>query len=108
LATGADERYGYHLVNLLGSLRANSDVFDRVVAFDLGLTPHQRLLLDDVPGIEVRTVPPFVAHWSQGFTWKPWIWSNLDAGELVFWLDAGDTLLRSLRPALAQIRERGY
>lgn len=107
-ASGADERYGWHLVNLLGSLRANSDVFDRVVAFDLGLSPRQRELLEDVRGVEVRTVPPFVPHWSQGFTWKPWIWTHLDAGELVFWLDAGDTLLRSLAPALDQIRERGY
>jgi hypothetical protein len=107
-ATGADERYGWHLVNLLGSLRANSDVFDRVVAFDLGLSMQQRELLDDVRGIDIRTVPPFVPHWSQGFAWKPWIWTHLDAGEFVFWLDAGDTLLRSLAPALDQIRYRGY
>jgi hypothetical protein len=107
-ATGADARYGYHLLNLLGSLKANSDVFDRVVAYDLGLTPHQRGLLDAVEGVEVRTVPAFAEHWASGFSWKPWVWTHLDAGELVFWLDAGDTLLRSLGPALDQIRERGY
>jgi hypothetical protein len=107
-ASGADERYGYHLVNLLGSLQVNSDVFDRIVAFDLGLSREQRALLDDVRGVEVRTVPAFAAHWSQGFAWKPWIWTHLDAGEDVFWLDAGSTLLRSLEPALQQIRKRGY
>jgi hypothetical protein len=107
-ATGADERYGYHLLNLLGSLKANSDVFDRVVAYDLGLTQHQRGLLDAVEGVEVRTVPAFTQNWARGFTWKPWIWTHLDAGEVVFWLDAGDTILRSLGPALDQIRERGY
>jgi hypothetical protein len=107
-ASGADARYGYHLLNLLGSVAANSDVFDRVVAFDLGLTPHQRELLDAVRDVEVREVPPFTPHWSQGFSWKPWIWTHLDAGEHVFWLDAGDTVLRSLEPALAQIRARGY
>jgi hypothetical protein len=106
-ATGADEAYGYHLLNLLGSLKANSDVFDRVVAFDVGLTRHQRHLLDMVPGVEVRTVPPFVEHWRQGFTWKTWVWLNLDA-EHVFWLDAGATLLSSLAPVLDQIREYGY
>jgi hypothetical protein len=106
-ATGADAAYGYHLLNLLGSLKTNSDVFDRVVAFDLGLTPHQRRLLDSVRGVEVATVPAFVPHWSQGFTWKPWVWTHLEA-DVLWWLDAGATLLRSLEPALGQIRERGY
>ena len=107
-ATGADERYGYHLVNLLGSLQAKSDVFDRVVAYDLGLDSQQRALLERIPRVEVRTVPPFVEHWRQAFTWKPWIWTHLDAGETVFWLDAGATLVRSLSPAIAAIAERGY
>ena len=106
--TGADERYGYHLLNLLGSLRANSDVFDRIVAYDLGLSPHQRGLLDKVRALEIREIEPFAPHSSQGFAWKPWIWTHIDAGELVFWLDAGATILRSLESALAQIRERGY
>jgi hypothetical protein len=107
-ATGADERYGYHLLNLLGSLKANSDVFDRIVAYDLGLSAHHRELLHAVRTVEVRQVPPFAPHWSQAFTWKPWIWTHLDAGEIVFWLDAGATILRSLAPALEQVRERGY
>src|SRR5437763_13737630 len=98
--TGADQHYGYHLLNLLGSLKANSDVFDRVVAFDLGLSPHQRGLLDAVRGVDVQRVPPFVAHWNQGFTWKPWIWTHVDSGELCVWVDAGATILRSLEPVL--------
>src|SRR5207237_658981 len=108
LATGANERYGYHLLNLLGSLKANSDVFERIIAYDLGLDDNQRRLLTAVRGVEVREAPRFVAHWSQGFIWKPWIWTHLDAGEIVFWLDAGATVLRSLAPALDQIRQRGY
>lgn len=107
-ATGADERYGFQLLNLLGSLYANSDVFDRVIAYDLGLDVRQRELLERVPRVEVRTVPPFVEHWRQAFTWKPWIWTHLDAGETVFWLDAGATLVRSLSPAIEAIEERGY
>jgi hypothetical protein len=107
-ATGANERYGYHLLNLLGSLKANSDVFDRVVAYDLGLSAHQRVLLEAVRGVEVREVPAFAPHWSQGFTWKPWIWTHLDAGEIVLWLDAGATVMRSLEPTLEQTRRRGY
>lgn len=105
-ATGADASYGYHLLNLLGSVRKNSDVFERIVAFDLGLTPHQRSLLAAVPGVDVVVVPPFVPHWARGFTWKPWAWTNA-AGESIFWLDAGATVLRSLEPALEQVQERG-
>jgi len=52
-------------------------------------------------------VPPFSPHWNLGFTWKPWIFTHLEA-DTVFYLDAGATLLRSLGPALEQIRERGY
>jgi hypothetical protein len=107
LATGADARYGYQLVNLIGSVRANSDVVDRVVAFDLGLEAGQRALLEDLPGVEIEAVPAFVPHWKQGRTWKTWIWTHVDAGRL-FWLDAGTTVLRSLQPALRQVDERGY
>ena len=107
LASAADESYGYHLLNLIGSVKANSDVFDAIVVYDLGLSPHQRRLVAAVPGVELRAVPPFSPHWAQCFTWKPWIWTQIDADE-VFYLDAGTTVLRSLAPALDQIRSRGY
>ncbi|HEY8028040.1 MAG TPA: hypothetical protein VIE38_00880 [Gaiellaceae bacterium] len=106
-ASAADARYGYHLVNLLASVRRNSDVFDRIVVHDLGLTPHQRSLVELLPGVELRDVPHFAPHWSQGFTWKPWIWTHLEA-DAVFYLDAGATVLRSLEPALRQVTELGY
>lgn len=106
-ASAADARYGYHLVNLVGSLKANSDVFDRVVVHDLGLSSHQRALVDLLEGVEVRDVPPFAPHWRQGFAWKPWIWTHLDA-DRVFYLDAGATVLRSLAPAMEQVAEHGY
>jgi hypothetical protein len=107
LASAADERYGYHLLNLIGSVKANSDLFDRIVVYDLGLSARQRRLVHGIRDIEVRTVPPFVPHWAQCFTWKPWVWTHLEALELV-WLDAGITVLRSLAEPLEQIRERGY
>lgn len=107
LATGADARYGYQLVNLLGSVRAKSDDFDEIIAFDLGLERAQRLLLEDTPGVTIAEVPPFVPHWRQGRTWKTWIWTHVEADRL-FWLDAGTTVLRSLAPALDAVDERGY
>ena len=107
LATAADARYGLQLVNLLGSVRANSDIFDEIVVFDLGLDGLQRRLLEDVPRTSIGTVPPFVPHWRQGRTWKTWIWTHVDA-ERLFWLDAGTTVLRSLDSALRQVDELGY
>jgi hypothetical protein len=107
VASAADARYGYQLVNLVGSVRARSDVFDAIVVFDLGLEPAQRRLLEDVAGVEIRTVPAFVPHWREGRTWKTWIWTHLGA-DLLFWLDAGTTVLRSLRPALAAADANGY
>jgi len=107
LATAADASYGYHALNLIGSVKRNSDAFDRIEVFDLGLTAHQRSLLDAVPGVIVRPVPPFSPHWAQCFTWKPWAWMQVDA-DRVFWLDAGASVLRSLGPALEQIGELGY
>jgi hypothetical protein len=108
LASGADERYGNWLLNMLGSVQANSDgLFDQVVVYDLGLNPFQGRLVRGIRGVEVRTVPPFVAHWRQGFTWKPWIWTHLEA-DILLWLDAGLTVLRRLDPIVEAIRRDGY
>src|SRR5581483_4425144 len=108
-ATGADEGYGWQLLNLIGSLHANSPgVFDRVLAYDLGLAREQRELLDAVRGVEVREMPPFVEHWRRGFTWKPWIWRNVGAaGDRVLWVDAGATILRPLAPVVDEIGAAG-
>ena len=52
-------------------------------------------------------MPAFAPHWAQGFTWKPWIWTHIDA-DRVFWLDAGATVLRSFRGVRDRIEEDGY
>src|SRR5437588_5805497 len=103
LASAANRRYGNHLLNLLGSVKVNSDIFERIVVYDLGLSPLQLRLVRGVRGVEVREVPPFVPHWAPCFTWKPWIWTHTEADELL-WLDAGVTVLRSLADPVAQIR----
>jgi hypothetical protein len=105
--SGADERYGLHLLNLVGSVKANSDIFDGIVVYDLGLSARQSRLIRSIRGVEVRTVPAFVPHWAQGRTWKTWIWTHLEADRM-FWLDAGATVLRSLAGPLEQVDELGY
>jgi hypothetical protein len=107
LASAASERYGWWLLNMVGSVHANSPLFDRIVFFDLGLSRAQRRFVRAIRGAELREVPPFVPHWREGRTWKPWIWTRVEADCLV-WLDAGLTVLRPLDEALAQIEERGY
>jgi hypothetical protein len=107
LATAADARYGAWLLNMLGSVQRRSPLFDRIVAYDLGLTRFQRRLLEGVEGVEVRSVPPSVPHWRQGYTWKAWAFRHVE-GDAIVWLDAGATVLRPLTEPLAQIRERGY
>lgn len=107
VASAADARYGDWLLNLFASVRRRSDIFDRLVAYDLGLTRFQRRLLEGMRGVEVRSVPAFAPHWRQGRTWKTWIWTNVDADTIV-WLDAGVTVLRPLTDFLDQAADRGY
>jgi len=107
LVSAADARYGDWLINLVGSVQRRSNIFDRILVYDLGLTAFQRRLLEGALGVETRNVPPFVPYWREAFTWKPWIWTNVDA-DAVVWLDAGLTVLRPLSAFVAGIAERGY
>jgi len=107
LASAADARYGKWLINLVGSVQRRSDIFDRIAVYDLGLTSFQRRLLEGARGVDVYDVPAFVPHWRDAFTWKPWIWTNVDA-DAVVWLDAGLTALRPLSAFVTGIAERGY
>lgn len=108
LSTAADARYGFHLLSMIGSVQRNSPgCFDEIVVYDLGLTAQQRRLAASIEGVDVRNMPRFAPHWAQGFTWKPWIWTHIDA-DRIFHLDAGAMVLRSVAPVLAQIDEIGY
>lgn len=107
LASAANERYGFHLLNMIGSVERNSDRFERIVVYDLGLTDAQRTLAHALRRVEVKTVLPFCPHWSKCFSWKPWIWTHLDAEQLL-WLDAGVTVLRPLDEMLAAIGRDGH
>jgi hypothetical protein len=107
IASAADARYGYWLLNLIGSIQTNSAGAARIVVYDIGLTRDQRRLLDAIRNIEIRTVPPFVDHWAAGRGWKLWIWANLEASE-VLWLDAGVTVLRDLAHVFDLIEADGY
>jgi hypothetical protein len=107
LASAANARYGYHLLNMLGSVERNSAVFDRIVVYDLGLDDTQRRLVGGLRNVELRTVPAFAPHWAKCFSWKPWIWTHLEV-DSIFYLDAGATILRPLHDVVAAIDNDGY
>jgi hypothetical protein len=107
LASAADARYGNWLINLVGSVQRRSNIFGRIAVYDLGLTAFQRRLLEGARGVDVHDVPPFVPHWREAFTWKPWIWTHVEADEVV-WLDAGLSVLRPLTAFVDGIEQRGY
>ena len=58
LASAANERYGYHLLSMLGSVQRNSDVFERIVVYDLGLNREQRRLLEERGARSCDRSPP--------------------------------------------------
>jgi hypothetical protein len=108
LASAANERYGFHLLSMVGSVQTNSPgCFERIVLYDLGLSARQRQLASSIDGVELRPMPHFAPHWAQGFTWKPWIWTHLEA-DAIFYLDAGAMVLRSLSGVIEQVAAQGY
>jgi hypothetical protein len=108
LASAANARYGFHLLSMIGSVQTNSPgSFERIVVYDLGLNAQQLRLASSIEDVDVRPMPHFAPHWSQGFTWKPWIWTHVEA-EAIFYLDAGAMVLRSLSAVIEQIAELGY
>jgi hypothetical protein len=108
LASAANARYGFHLLSMVGSVQTNSPgCFDRIVLYDLGLNERQHRLAASIDGVELRPMPQFSPQWEQGFAWKPWIWTHVEA-EAIVYLDAGSMVLRSLSGVVEQIAERGY
>jgi hypothetical protein len=60
-------------------------------------------------GFEVRTIPPFVPHWRQHYTWKPWCMADAStSADRVLWLDAGCCVLRPLPEIFEIIKHQGY
>ncbi len=82
-------------LNLVGSILKRSPGLKAIYVYDLGLTAFQRFQFKGIPGVTLKKVPPFVKHWRQCWSWKPWIWLNTPANNLMF-LDAGTEVLRDL------------
>jgi len=107
LATACDRRYARAALNLLGSVRRNSNIFDAVYLYDVGLTRLQVEIFKSIRGVSVIAVPDFVPHARRCWTWKPWVWCNTP-GDQVLFLDAGAEVLGSLIEVREEIANHGY
>jgi hypothetical protein len=107
LATACDSAYATRALNLISSVQQNSDIFERIVVYDLGLDRARRWLLSDLPQVVITPVPAFCEHSLVCWGWKAWIWTHAQA-QVLLYLDAGVEVLRSLEPVRALIERDGY
>ncbi len=65
LITAANRSYFLTVLNLIGSVQRNSDIFSSITIYDLGLTAWQKQLLSQIVSVEVRPIADFTPHWRQ-------------------------------------------
>lgn len=92
LVTAADAKYAPFLLNALSSIHANFPSHPVVYVFDLGLSLTQRYELKSVPWVRIRTTEKFVPHWKTGWSWKPYILTQVQERYLLYF-DAGNIVL---------------
>lgn len=107
LVTAADKRFAWQALNLIGSVLSVSDIFETIFVYDLGMSPEQLRSFQDIPGVKIRPVTPFVEHWKACWSWKPWVWCDAP-GEDVLYLDAGTEARGDLTPVLDWVKREGY
>lgn len=106
IISAASRSFGPTLLALLGSLNLNWPSHPPVLIYDLGMDQE---VLETLKAnkIEVRKVPPFVPHWRQHFTWKPWCLNDAPARDII-WMDAGLSILRPLEEIFTWLDQIGY
>src|SRR4051812_14078817 len=109
VATAFDSTFASLGLNLVGSIHRHAPSVDRILVYDLGLSPKQRRRFDGAERVEVRAVPPFVEHWRACWSWKPWVWRDaLNGAGRVLYLDAGTTVKGELTEVVQFLDEDGY
>ncbi len=122
ICTAGNSAYFPHLLNLIGSIhKIDFDNLQEIMVFDLGLTNQEIQNINSIQKTHVykvkKTDPSILdfMYAPQGyrslgwFAWKPVVIKQaLDRHERVLWLDAGNTVLKSLMPIFECIDEFGY
>lgn len=123
IVTAADNKYFRHLLNLIGSLHySNYNQLQEICVYDIGLTPEQEAQLRAIEKVSVHLIEctnpemlkPLPVHPGGRtvpglYSWKPLVIKDaLDRFDAIMYLDAGTTVLHSLKPLFAHIRHKGY
>lgn len=107
LATACDKRYFLTALNLIGSVQANSNLFETIYVADLGLKDWQKKVFHSIKGVQVLAIEPFAPHWQKCWSWKPWVWNAINAAHILY-LDAGIEVLTSLEEVYSFVQKDGY
>lgn len=108
LVTAADTKYAPFLFNALSSIHANFPDHPLVYVFDLGLSRAQRCELESVPWVRLRAIDRFVSHWKAGWSWKPYILTQVDERFVLYFDAANIVLYRSISLWFLAIKRHGF
>lgn len=108
LVTAADAKYAPFLFNTLSSIHANFPDHPIVYVFDLGLSGAQKYELKSVPWIRLKAIDKFVPHWKAGWSWKPYILTQVDERFVLYFDAANIVLYRSIYLWFLAIKYHGF
>lgn len=120
--TAADTHYFKILVNLIGSIhKTNFDDLEEIAVFDIGLTRMEKLKLArmakvnvyDIEKVHPDILKPIETHPNKrvpgSYAWKPVIMKQCaEKFPYFLYVDAGTTVLHSLRDVFKHIIQKGY
>ena len=105
--TACSNKYFPSVLNLIGSIEANSPEHPAIYIYDLGLSHSFKKILRAQPGVTLLDLPPEPIFWRAGYAWKTYIF-NTPLADLNFYLDAGAEVLSSLDPVYEAIERDDY
>lgn len=108
LVTAADAKYAPFLFNALSSIHANFPDHPLVYVFDLGLSRAQRCELNSVPWVRLKEINKFVPHWKSGWSWKPYILTQVGERFVLYFDSANIVLYRSIALWFLAIKRHGF
>lgn len=108
LVTAADAKYAPFLFNALSSIHVNFPDHPLVYVFDLGLSRSQCWELESVPWVRLRPIDRFVSHWKIGWSWKPYILTQVQERYLLYFDAANIVLYRSIALWFLAIKRHGF
>jgi len=108
LVTASDAKYAPFLFNALSSIHTNFPDHPLVYVFDLGLNRSQRFELESIPWIRLKAIEKFVPHWKEGWSWKPYILTQVDERFVLYFDAANIVLYRSIALWFLAIKRHGF